>query len=50
MQGTRLMVKLAIEYLLCYSTAFFLGFGAGIGMCVVMWRRNNVKDNEVHRG
>ena len=32
--------KLLVEYLLCYSTAFFIGFLAGIGVWTLLHMRN----------
>lgn len=36
-------MRLAIEYIICYSAAFGLGFVAGVGTLVLLQRRDQRK-------
>ena len=40
------VVKVSLEYMACYSTAFLLGFVAGVGLTVTtisIWRANDAE-------
>jgi len=42
-------MRLAIEYILCYSTAFGLGFIVGVGTLMLLQRRDHQRQAIIER-